>query len=311
MDADRSAQWTALLLEEGLRVRSVLGSGMEGTVLELEQDRVAKVWHSRTADELETLRSFYEAVSRAEPSVRTPQIDRVLELDGQCATVEPRLHGRPLRSTMGADAYHLRSADIDCVLEVLSALRSIAPTDGMSVLPILPGEPAFDPRRTFEASLAELVERRTTTSRDPLAAHVPDLGAVVAAVTSSLHRQEPATACLVHGDLIPGNLLVDGGLEPTAVLDFGFLTTVGDPAFDAAIAASIHDMYGSRAAINEAVLSEAVMDRFGYDEQRLWVYRAAYALCTATCFSASGSDGHFRWCVGMLARPQVRESVGL
>lgn len=49
------------------------------------------------------------------------------------------------------------------------------------------------------------------------------------------------------------------------MLDFGFMTTIGDPAFDAAITASIYDMYGPRAAENEAILDEAIADRFGYE----------------------------------------------
>lgn len=311
METDRTAQWTTLLREQGFQVESVLGSGMEGMVLGLGDDLVAKVWHSRTADELETLRAFYAAVSDAEPRFGTSLIHRVLELDGQCATVERRLPGRPLRASMGAGAYELSDVDVASVLDVLSALGSISATDGMGVLPVLPGEPAFDPRRAFEVSLSELVESRVRMFRGPLSRGVGDLDAVVGGVTSWLHAQEPAAPRLVHGDLIPANVLVDDEVRPTAVLDFGFLTTVGDPAFDAAIASSIHDMYGSRAAINEAILSDAVIDRFGYEQQRLWVYRAAYALCTANCFSASGSDGHFRWCVDMLARPRVREAIGL
>jgi hypothetical protein len=39
------------------------------------------------------------------------------------------------------------------------------------------------------------------------------------------------------------------------------------------------------------------------------VRRAAYAIATATCFSASGSDGHFAWCVAMLQRPDVRNAL--
>jgi hypothetical protein len=39
------------------------------------------------------------------------------------------------------------------------------------------------------------------------------------------------------------------------------------------------------------------------------VYRAAYAVLTATCYSASGSDGHFAWCVAMLGRRDVRQCL--
>jgi aminoglycoside phosphotransferase (APT) family kinase protein len=105
----------------------------------------------------------------------------------------------------------------------------------------------------------------------------------------------------VHGDLIPANVLLDDAGGPAAVIDFGFLTTVGDPAFDTAVTASIFDMYGPGARDAEARLDA----RLGGDPRRASVYRAAYALVTATCFSATGEDGHFDWCVAMLARPDV------
>ena len=41
----------------------------------------------------------------------------------------------------------------------------------------------------------------------------------------------------------------------------------------------------------------------------LAVYRAAYALVTACCFGNDSSDGHFAWCMTMLARPDVREGI--
>jgi hypothetical protein len=93
------------------------------------------------------------------------------------------------------------------------------------------------------------------------------------------------------------------------VLDFGFLSTVGDPAFDAAVAAGVHDMYGPDARRWEERVDRAVIDRFGYDVGRLRIYRAAYALVSAHCFSASGGDGHFDWCARMLGRDDVRDAL--
>ena len=201
--------------------------------------------------------------------------------------------------------------EVTCVLGVLDALGRLPPTDAMAVLRVLPDEPAFGREVSFEQSLADLVQRRARRFRRPLAARIPDLDALVAAVTACLTDADPAPPRLLHGDLIPANILVDDDVRPRAVLDFGFLSTLGDPCFDAAVAGSIFDMYGGRAAASEAVLTEAVVDRFGYEERRLWVHRAAYALATATCFSASGSDGHFDWCIAMLSRPVVRTAVAL
>ncbi len=112
---------------------------------------------------------------------------------------------------------------------------------------------------------------------------------------------------LLHGDLIPGNVLIDERSDPTALLDFGFLTTVGDPAFDAAVVTSIFDMYGAHARSHERILEDAVVDRFGHSPERLDLYRAAYALVTSNCFSTSGGDGHFAWCAGILKRGRVRD----
>jgi aminoglycoside phosphotransferase (APT) family kinase protein len=87
-----------------------------------------------------------------------------------------------------------------------------------------------------------------------------------------------------------------------AVLDFGFLTTAGDPRFDAAIAAAVMNMYGPHAqAITDALTARLARD-LGYPADVLLTYRAAYAVATANAFTPDGSDGHFAWCIGQLRR---------
>jgi aminoglycoside phosphotransferase (APT) family kinase protein len=147
--------------------------------------------------------------------------------------------------------------------------------------------------------------------RGPLTARLPHVDDLVQAVVRALDDLDPSTRSLVHGDLIAANIHVDEAGRPVAVLDFGFMTTIGDPAFDAAVTASLFDMYGPRAAGTEAVLDAAMADRFGHDAQRLAIYRAAYALATSNCFSASGSDGHFDWCVRMVQRPAILDALPL
>lgn len=300
------------LRQLGYKPDAVLGSGMEGTVVDLGGDLIAKLWHRRKANELETLKTFYEAVAGAGATVSTPRIHRVIDLEGHCATVENRLSGRPLWTATNSGSPTLADEEIACVTDVLAALAAIEVSGEMGVLPILEGEAAFQTQAvSFERSLAALVERRVEGSRGPLSARLPELEVVAAAVIDRLIGLEPNKVCLVHGDLIPANILVDQDSRPLGVLDFGFLTTLGDPAFDGAIAASIYDMYGPRAAETEAVLDEAIAARFGYAATRLNLYRAAYALTTSNCFSSAGTDGHFEWCLRVLERPQVREVLEL
>ena len=99
--------------------------------------------------------------------------------------------------------------------------------------------------------------------------------------------------------------------RPTAILDWGLVTTVGDHLFDQATAAGFYDMYGSRArAFDDALLNRWVGER-GPERDRALLYRAAYALAGANTYSSTGQDGHFDWCVRVLERSDVREVLGL
>ncbi len=299
------------LTDAGYHPGRVVGAGMEGVVVDLGDDLVAKTWHTRSAEELERLQRFYAAVSESGLALSTPTIMRVLPVGDQHATVERRLRGTPLRDEMQDRSYELADVDVHAVLDVLAAIQRVAPTGPMGSLPVLAGEPAFDRDQTFGSSLAALVERRARRFHAVLAPEVPLLDRLVSAVASQLRALTITTSTLIHGDLIPANILVDDVHAASGILDFGFLTTVGDPRFDAAVAAGIHDMYGPRGQVNEAVLDAAIVERFSYDQQTLHVYRAAYALVTSNCFSASGSDGHFAWCAALLNRPVVRRSLDI
>jgi aminoglycoside phosphotransferase (APT) family kinase protein len=98
---------------------------------------------------------------------------------------------------------------------------------------------------------------------------------------------------------------VDDTGRPTAVLDFGFFTTAGDPAFEAAVTAAVWDMYGPHAEHHAVTLTGLFAGELGYPAETLALYQAGYALTTYDLFSSDGSDGHFRWCAALLRRNRV------
>ncbi len=91
------------------------------------------------------------------------------------------------------------------------------------------------------------------------------------------------------------------GRQAAALLDWGFYSTAGDNTFDAALAAGFFDMYGPDAQR----LDNLLLDRFeqlGHDRERMYLYRAAYAITTASIYDTDANDGHYVWCVGNLNR---------
>jgi len=120
-----------------------------------------------------------------------------------------------------------------------------------------------------------------------------------------LSRLEPCPAQVVHGDLCPPNILVDGNGKATALLDWGFYSMAGDNTFDAATAAGFFNMYGQQARVIDDSLLYRLEREFGYSRERMLLYRAVYALTTATAYSADGSDGHFTWCAANLERDDI------
>ncbi|MFE4499757.1 phosphotransferase family protein [Rhodococcus sp. NPDC056743] len=96
-----------------------------------------------------------------------------------------------------------------------------------------------------------MAQRRVGRFRQVLDSAVEALDAKVDALRRRLYEIDSGDRTVIHGDLTLDNILTNGDGALTAVLDWGFFTTEGDPAFDAAVAASIFDMYGESALNTE------------------------------------------------------------
>ncbi|GAA3494635.1 hypothetical protein GCM10019016_017350 [Streptomyces prasinosporus] len=179
-------------------------------------------------------------------------------------------------------------------------------TDAMRRLTVQGDDrPLWSGHDRFQDALAALVLRAVARHGAALAAYVPDFGAGVERTLSALRSLPDGPVTVIHGDLVPPNIHVDAAGRPVAVLDFGFCTTAGDPAFEAAVTAAIWDMYGPYAEEHTEELTRLFAHEFGYARATLTAYQAAYALATHDVFGADDGDGHFRWCVRQLRRNAV------
>ncbi|MFI7064747.1 phosphotransferase family protein [Kribbella sp. NPDC050124] len=271
----------------------LIGQGMEGAVYDLGDGRVRKTWFDRRPDDVRPLQAFLDELPPL--PFRTPRIREVSsDAEGLAVSVEDKLTGTALQ-----DAGLAEQQALDAFVAVVEALGTTTAGPASKALPVL-NQPFWSDDLSWGEALAALVRRRAAESHHHLKRDVPDFDERLERLTTKLATIEPSRLSVVHGDICPPNLLMDGP-RTAAVLDWGFYSTAGDNTFDAALAAGFFDMYGPDAQR----LDNLLLDRFealGHDRERMYLYRSAYAITTATIYDADAADGHYTWCVANLNR---------
>ncbi|MFE4757537.1 phosphotransferase [Streptomyces mirabilis] len=223
-------------------------------------------------------------------------------------TYERELPGVPMRGDSAHEDYerelsvHHRNA----LLAVLRGLASVPGTDAMRQMTVQGDDrPLWQGHDRFQGALGTLVVRAVARHGAALSVHVPDFDAGVEHTLNALRSLPDGPVTAIHGDLVPPNIHTDAAGRPVAVLDFGFYTTAGDLAFEAAVTAAVWDMYGPYAQEHTSELTRVFAQELGYAPAVLTVYQAAYALTTYDLFGLDDSDGHFRWCAELLCHNTV------
>ncbi|GAA3205298.1 phosphotransferase family protein [Nonomuraea helvata] len=298
--------WPRYFADRGHPGARRIGAGVEGVVYGLGDGQVAKVWTGRPPTEL--TRQVYADVAQHRLPFATPEIFQVQEHEGVVVTYERELPGVPMR---GDSAHEKQERELpahhgDALLAVLRGLASVPGTDAMRQLTVQGDDrPLWQGHNRFQDALAALVVRAATRHGSALAVHVPDFSAGVERTLDTLRSLPDAPVTAIHGDLVPPNIHIDDAGRPVAVLDFGFYTTAGDPAFEAAVTAAVWDMYGPYAGEHTAELTRLFARELGHAPAALTAYQAVYALTTYDLFGMGESDGHFRWCAERLRRNLV------
>jgi aminoglycoside phosphotransferase (APT) family kinase protein len=258
------------------------------------------------------MQSFYADVAATDLPFATPEILRIEQVEGTSVTYERKLPGEPLQQRLDVTDREIGPAAVTCVTDVLRALATVPATASMRELAALDeSRPLWAGADNFQAALLGLIERRVTRFGPVIRGHLPDFDRRYMALRERLEALDAWPDTVIHGDLLGQNILVDAHLRPVAVLDFGFLTTAGDPRFDAAITAGIMNMYGPHARSITQCLTERLAEDLGYPSDVLLTYQAAYAAATSNAFTPDGSDGHFEWCVAQLRRADISQALGL
>lgn len=306
-------KWITYFQNNGYSQATGIATGMEGAVYSLiPGEVVAKVWSRRGETELQKLQKFYQKISDFHGSIQIPEILEIDVVDGTLISEERFLQGTPLSEFLEEDARHADKQGVQATIAVLEFLHSIPGSEELCLLPILDEtEPLWFNATKWSDAIGGLLSRRVSRFGEQLRTDVSNLDSILEAVRSFLRTRDNERMTLIHGDLCGVNIMVDSNKNPLSVFDFGFLSSVGDPAFDASIASAIFNMYGHLARDIDDEVTEAFVQSLGLDRRVLLAYRAVYSLITSNAYALDGSDDHYRWCVEMLKRSDVQSSLGL
>jgi len=252
----------------------LLGAGSESWVYALDADRILRIRRKARPDldAIGRLKRFLDDIAGRLP-FPTPRIEAI-EPDG--VSIETRLAGEPLSGVLGRLDEDDRRRALLRYYETAAAIRAITMPHGPYGLLLAADRVAAD---TWPGFFLASLDRHVTRTRPYLEAAVGDVDTLVMRARD-LIAALPKTPekVLAHGDMYPGNLLMDDGLNVTGLVDFGTWTLIAEPNYDVASAVMFAEIDDACTKADCAWLRSLLIEDAGKDAiPAMTCYRAYFA----------------------------------
>lgn len=228
-NASASAVPVAALNYFGIGEEQLIGAGSWSRVYAFQANLVLRILPDppRHASLLR-LQEFYRSLARDACTLLIPEFLEVGTIDEVCFVIERRIPGIDLAQRLEQDG----SASEALLTRVLASLTNLEP---LLVGPCEAGELLAGSRvraRGWRQFLLIRAARELEKGRDALQSAGCDVSVAWRVFNEGLEKLNDGARSLVHGDLHPGNIMVDTNDQIVGILDFGPMTLAGDPAFD-------------------------------------------------------------------------------
>jgi fructosamine-3-kinase len=292
----------------GLINPAPIANGVSTQVYALSNHEVLKVYLNQNAyTKLQELKQLYESFDQATVPFELPQILSIHSYDTFSIAIETRLPGKSLQQALkDKDTHELTIAPV-----YFNAVTDLAKLKFQSkATSSLPSAQSQD----WNSYLRKQVTHKAEQLHDDLIEFHPDLDEKLSLLLTQFANQNTRPLSILHGDIWPGNLMVDTTGTVTGILDFSAPLILGDNLYDRAIAWICFSMYSAND--REARLKHLPYATDGLCSQevkQLCAYALTFALLSCDQYVSDGQNrsenGHFIWAMDLLGQEELWAAI--
>ncbi|MBD3362153.1 phosphotransferase [Candidatus Dojkabacteria bacterium] len=307
-------EYTQLINHIGMPHLKFLNKGMQCLVFEESEETVIKVYGTQIGKKnLYRLLDFYKSLDTSQVNFKVPKIKEIKEIKERILVREQKFRGVSLNINRLKE---LEKKEIETFLasyvDTLFQIQYIKSSFISKAEPLDLSGKFFEYRQYVDWTnlIIHNMNRKYDANRVEFEKEIRDIKQLMKLLTKEIKKIELKEYKLIHGDYFPANLMVNSNFKVTAVLDFGILTTLGDPLFDIALGWLFSDMYDQikRFPIKDYV-GNLIRKRIGDGNfKRLILYLLIYSLISADMYGTEDQErGHFNWAIENLKNREFRK----